>query len=77
MFETLSPRQKEVAIELLRGNTLQEIAEGLGISPFTVRVHKDTVYLKLDVHSRSQLLKLALHEDVLRFTNKRNMITQL
>ena len=70
MFETLSPRQKEVAIELLRGNTLQEIAEGLGISPFTVRVHKDTVYLKLDVHSRTQLFKKAIDEGLLKFTPK-------
>ena len=70
MFETLSPRQKEVASGLLRGNTLQEIAEGLGISPYTVRVHKDTAYLKLDVHSRSQLLKLALDAGMLKFTPK-------
>ena len=70
MFEKLSPRQKEVASGLLRGNTIQETAEDLGISPYTAKVHQNFLYRKLDVHSRSQLFKLAVEHGVLKFTPK-------
>lgn len=58
----LSARETEVCTQLLRGRDELEIAESLGISPHTVRAHVRRIYLKLDVHSRFELLAHLLSE---------------
>jgi DNA-binding NarL/FixJ family response regulator len=52
--ETLTKREQEVLALLARGYLYKEIADRLGVSISTVRVHLQAVYEKLHVHSRTQ-----------------------
>jgi len=51
----LTPRQRELAGLIAQGLTNREIAQGLGISVFTVRHHVSHVLRKLKVKSRAQV----------------------
>lgn len=53
----LSEREREVALAFLRGSHPNEIAEGLHISPHTVSNHFKTIFRKLGVHSKVELLR--------------------
>lgn len=53
----LSAREREVFVALARGKTAQEIAERDVLSVYTVRAHIRSIYAKLDVHSRKELMK--------------------
>ena len=52
----LSERETEVFISLARGRTAQEIADRDTLSIYTVRAHTRSIYAKLDVHSRKELV---------------------
>jgi DNA-binding NarL/FixJ family response regulator len=52
--ETLTKREQEVLALLARGYLYKEIADRLGVSISTVRVHLQAIYEKLHVHSRTQ-----------------------
>ena len=52
----LSPREREVFDILAQGYGGEYIAEQLGVSYHTVRAHVRSIYRKLDVHSREELL---------------------
>ena len=51
----LTQREAEVALELACGASDAELARKLGISPHTVRHHTESVFAKVDVHSRKAL----------------------
>ena len=51
----LSEREVDVFYEMVRGRTIQQIADKLFISPYTVKAHIRNIYAKLDVHSRNEL----------------------
>jgi DNA-binding CsgD family transcriptional regulator len=51
----LSARQHEVARGVAEGMTDAEIAERLGISPRTVRMHCDALRVRLGVSHRRQI----------------------
>ena len=53
----LSPREKEIAAAYVRGDNYQRIAAILHIAPSTVRTHLATIYRKLGVSSKIELLK--------------------
>lgn len=53
----LSSRESEVLVALSRGRSAQEIADSNFLSIYTIRAHIRSVYAKLDVHSRKELLK--------------------
>jgi DNA-binding CsgD family transcriptional regulator/transcriptional regulator with GAF, ATPase, and Fis domain len=55
---TLSAREIEIARLYARGQTSSEIAEGLFISKTTVRNHVATIYRKLAVRSKTELVTL-------------------
>lgn len=54
--EELTKREHEILSLLAKGFLYKEIADQLGISINTVRVHIQKVYEKLHVHSRSQAI---------------------
>lgn len=53
----LSEREREVFVALARGKTAQEIAERDVLSVYTVRAHIRSIYAKLDVHSKKELIR--------------------
>lgn len=52
---SLSEREVDVFYEMVRGRSIQQIADKLFISPYTVKAHIRNIYGKLDVHSRNEL----------------------
>jgi DNA-binding CsgD family transcriptional regulator len=48
----LSPREAEVLLWVAQGKTNPEVAQILGIRPYTVRTHLERVFLKLGVETR-------------------------
>ncbi|HEX3974403.1 MAG TPA: response regulator FixJ [Stellaceae bacterium] len=57
---TLTPREREVFDEMVRGKQNKMIAYDLDISPRTVEVHRARVLEKLEARSLSELVRLAL-----------------
>jgi len=53
----LSPREAEVAAAYADGQSYKEIARALGLSPTTVRTHLRSVYRKLAVTTKVDLLR--------------------
>lgn len=65
-LETLSPREREVLARLARGETQKAIAEALGVSVKTVETYRARIGRKLDLRTRSELVRFALDAGVLR-----------
>ena len=57
-LETLTPREKEVAFALGQGSSNREVAALLDISERTVKAHLGTIFEKLRVRDRLQLVLL-------------------
>lgn len=55
---TLSPREIEIVRMVVGGLRNRELAERLGVSEGTIKIHLHNIYKKLKVHSR---LELVLH----------------
>ena len=55
-LETLSPRERQILEALGEGAAYKEIAETIGLSIHTVRMHIRGIYKKLHVHSRGQAI---------------------
>lgn len=51
----LSPREKQVALLLLQGMTLRQIAPELKLTPATVATYSKSIYKKLGINSRAEL----------------------
>ena len=54
----LTDREREVLELLLRGYTYKLVAKDLFISESTVKTHVQSVYAKLGVHSKTELIEL-------------------
>lgn len=57
---TLTPREREIIVLIASGLTADEISERLFISPYTVKTHINNAMAKLDVRTRSQLVRIAI-----------------
>ncbi|MGE0129654.1 MAG: response regulator [Blastocatellales bacterium] len=57
---SLSPTERQVLKLIAEYKTSKEIAETLGVSPLTVKTHRQNISLKLDVHGNHGLMKYAL-----------------
>jgi two-component system response regulator NreC len=62
----LTPREQEVLTHLAEGETNAEIGELLGISPKTVARHRENIMGKLNLHSRSDLVKYAIRKGIIQ-----------
>jgi DNA-binding NarL/FixJ family response regulator len=58
----LTPRQNEVLIELGKGRSNQEIADVLGISVATVKLHVNAILQALGVRNRTEAAIIALQK---------------
>lgn len=58
----LSPRERSSISMTLQGNSVDNIADLLNISPHTVRVHMRNAYAKLRVRNRLELFSLFLRQ---------------
>ena len=58
-FDTLTPRELEVALLLNQGMRQETIAKRLSLSPKTVNTHKSRLFEKLGVHDTVALARLA------------------
>lgn len=56
----LTPRECVVAVEIASGKNTREVAETLGISVGTVRVHVKRIFGKTGTNRQSQLVGLVL-----------------
>lgn len=57
----LTQSEAQIATEIAGGRSLAAIAEGLGISPNTVRAHLRSIFAKTGVKRQSQLMHLVHH----------------
>lgn len=64
VFDTLTPREREILALLRRGHANARIGFELGISERTVRNHVSRLFEKLQVHSRSEAIALAHEHDL-------------
>ena len=55
----LSAREQQVVNLLLRGYTLPQVGERLGVSLNTARYYAKSIYRKLNIHSKAELIDLA------------------
>lgn len=58
--QVLSPRERQVLAMLARGLTGEQVAKELYISPETVRTHVRNAMEKLEAHTRTHAIVLAL-----------------
>ncbi len=61
----LTPREQEVLSVLAEGLSNDEIAERLAISRHTVARHRENLMRKLNLHSRSELVKYAIRKGLI------------
>ena len=54
----LTPREREVARLMLGGHSTRSIAQQLGISAGTAKIHRERIYAKLGVSQHAQLFRL-------------------
>ena len=64
--DILTAREQEVLMHLADGATNAEIAEMLVISPKTVARHRENIMRKLNMHSRTELVKYAIRKGIIR-----------
>ncbi len=65
-LDGLTPRQQEVLALLAEGATNSEIAKKLHISPKTVASHRENIMQKLNLHSRTELVKYAIRKGLIQ-----------
>jgi DNA-binding NarL/FixJ family response regulator len=66
-YDLLTDREKQVLKLIAEGKTNKEVAELLDISVKTAMSHREHIMEKLDLHSRTDLIKFALRQGVIRF----------
>jgi FixJ family two-component response regulator len=58
-FASLSPREREVMIQVARGRLSKQIAGDIGIAEATVKVHRSKAMRKMNAHSLPEFGKMA------------------
>ena len=65
-YDSLTDREKQVLKLVAEGKSNKEVADLLDISVKTAMSHREHIMEKLDLHSRTELIKFALREGVIR-----------
>jgi DNA-binding NarL/FixJ family response regulator len=65
-YETLTDREKQVLKLVADGKSNKEVADLLGISVKTAMSHREHVMEKLDLHSRTELIRFAIKQGIIR-----------
>ena len=65
-LDGLTPREHEVLMLLADGSSNAEIATDLSISPKTVSRHRENIMRKLNLHSRTELVKYAIRKGIIQ-----------
>ena len=65
-YEALTDREKQVLKLVADGKSNKEVADLLGISVKTAMSHREHIMQKLDLHSRTELIRFALQQGVIR-----------
>src|SRR6266536_4283896 len=58
-FESLSPREREIVIQVARGRLSKQIAGDIGIAEATVKVHRSRLMHKMKARSLPELSRMA------------------
>ena len=66
LYDSLTDREKQVFKLVAEGNSNKEVAQVLGISVKTAMSHRERVMQKLDIHNRTELVKVALKQGVIK-----------
>jgi len=59
-LERLTPREREIIVQMATGMAPDDIAQALGMSPHTLRTHTQNILTKLGVHSKMEALVVAI-----------------
>jgi two-component system response regulator NreC len=62
----LTNREQEVLTHLAEGESNEEIAKALVISPKTVARHRENIMRKLNLHSRAELVRYAIRKGIIK-----------
>ena len=62
----LTDREQEVLTHLAEGESNEEIAKALVISPKTVARHRENIMRKLNLHSRAELVRYAIRKGIIK-----------
>jgi two-component system response regulator NreC len=65
-LDGLTDREQEVLAHLADGASNVEIGETLSISPKTVARHRENIMRKLNLHSRTELVKYAIRKGIIQ-----------
>jgi two-component system response regulator NreC len=65
-LDGLTGRESEVLTHLAEGASNDEIAKALVISPKTVERHRENIMKKLNLHSRSELVRYAIRRGIIK-----------
>jgi two-component system, NarL family, response regulator NreC len=65
-LDGLTEREREVLTHLAEGASNDEIATVLVISPKTVERHRENIMRKLNLHSRSELVRYAIRKGIIK-----------
>ena len=65
-LDKLTEREQEVLAHLAEGESNAEIGQNLFISPKTVARHRENIMQKLNMHSRTELVKYAIRKGIIK-----------
>ena len=65
-YQSLTDREKQVLKLVAEGNSNKEVAQVLEISVKTAMSHRERVMQKLAIHNRTELVKFALRQGVIK-----------
>lgn len=65
-FEPLTPREREILVQVAEGSLYKEIADTFGLSVHTVNTHIKRIYSKLQASGRAEAIQKAREAGLLR-----------